>query len=266
MTEIKTDLESIDFELEDNIATVTIHGGKQNSFTEQVQNDIAELSDIFYELVPRDVRAIIITGEDDAFSSGGDMSVFTQDLSPVEFRTVNKTLPTFYDEIESLEIPTIAAINGTCVGGGLELAIACDLRIASDQAKFGFPENNIGLIPGTGGCSRFVKLVGYGIAKEMILTGEIIDASEAANQGLVNKVVPDSEVMGEAYETAEQIADRAPRAIGLAKRIIRTSVDTDIRSGRVMEDLAQSLLYQTSDHEEGIDAFLEKRDPEFEGR
>jgi enoyl-CoA hydratase len=258
--------EGIDFEVEDGIGTVTIKGGKMNSFTPAVQEDITALSDVLYEAVSDDLRVVIFRGEGDVFSSGADMSVFEEELTPQEFRMLNKTLPDFYDDIEDLEIPTVAAINGTAVGGGLELAISCDIRVASDEAKFGFPENNIGLIPGTGGCSRFVKLVGYGTAKEVILTGEIFDAEWAEDRGLVNRVVHHDEVMDEAYEVAEQIASRAPVANGLAKRVIRASVDADERTGAVLESLAQSLLVQTEDHEEGLEAFRDRRDPEFQGR
>lgn len=260
------DFDGIDYEVEDGIATVTIKGGKMNSFTPQVQDDLTELRDVLYEGVKEDLRVVVFRGEGDVFSSGADMSVFEDDYTAKEFRMLNKTLPDFYDDIEDLEIPSIAAINGTCVGGGLELAIACDIRIASEEAKFGFPENNIGLIPGTGGCSRFVKLIGYGAAKEWVLTGGIYRAEEADKVGLVNRVVDDDEVMDEAYDVAEQIAERAPVATGLAKRVIRASVDADIRTGAVMESLSQSLLVQTQDHEEGLSAFRDRRDPEFEGK
>ena len=266
MADNDTEFEGIDYEVEDGIGTVTIKGGKMNSFTPAVQQDLTTLIDLLYESISEDLRVVVFRGEGDVFSSGADMSVFEEELTPQEFRMLNKTLPDFYDALEDLEIPTVAAINGTCVGGGLELAIACDIRIASDEAKFGFPENNIGLIPGTGGCSRFVKLVGYGTAKEVILTGQLLDADRADKEGLVNRVVPHDQVLAETYDVAEQIADRAPVANGLAKRIIRASVDADTRTGSVMESLAQSLLIQTEDHEEGLEAFRDRRDPEFVGK
>lgn len=265
MTDTRHEFEGIDYEVEDGIATVTINGGKMNSFTPAVQEDLTALTDVLYESVSEDLRVVVFTGEGDAFSSGADMSVFEEDLTPREFRMLNKTLPDFYDDLEDLEIPTVAALNGTAVGGGLELAIACDIRVASREAKLGFPENNIGLIPGTGGCSRFVKLVGYGTAKEVILTGDIFDAEWAERKGLVNRVVDDDQVMDEAYAIAEQIAERAPVANGLAKRIIRASADSDMRTGAVLESLSQSLLVQTDDHAEGLAAFRDRRDPEFEG-
>lgn len=262
----KPAFEGIDYEEEDGIGVVTIRGGKMNSFTEAVTDDLPKLADYLYESIDSDLRVVIFRGEVDVFSTGADMSIFEQEMTPQEFRMLNKTLPDFYDDLEDLEIPTVAAITGPCIGGGLELAIACDIRIATEEATFGFPENKIGLIPGTGGCSRFVKLVGYGTAKETILTGEIIGAKRADKEGLVNRVVDDDEVMDEAYDVAESITKKAPVATGLAKRIIRAGVDADMRTGGVIESLTQSLLVQTEDHEEGLEAFREKRDADFEGR
>jgi len=160
----------------------------------------------------------------------------------------------------------LAAINGTCVGGGLELALACDLRLAARSARFGLPENNLGLIPGIGGCSRLVKLVGFGRAKELVLTGEIITAEDALRHGLVSRVVDDGALMAEALALAERLAGKAPQALGIAKRVLQSCVSADLQTGRTLESFGQSILIKTRDHREGVTAFREKRRPKFEGR
>jgi enoyl-CoA hydratase/carnithine racemase len=171
----------------------------------------------------------------------------------------------FFDELEQIEKPVLAAINGPCTGAGLQVTLSCDLRIASDQSKFGFRENNIGLIPGAGGCSRLVKLIGYGKAKELIFTGEMISAEEAERTGLVNRVVPHDELMNHTRALAEHLLTRAPEALGLAKRVLWHSVNSDFQTGRTLEALAQSVLLKTGDHREGVRAFREKRKPRFKG-
>jgi len=160
----------------------------------------------------------------------------------------------------------IAAINVTCVGGGLELALTCDLRLAARSARFGLPENNLGLIPGIGGCSRLVKLVGFGRAKELVLTGEIISAEEACRYGLVSRVVEDEALMAEARGLAERLRAKAPQALGIAKRVLQNCVSADLQTSRTLESFGQSILIKTTDHREGVNAFREKRRPRFEGR
>jgi enoyl-CoA hydratase/carnithine racemase len=145
----------------------------------------------------------------------------------------------------------------------LQITLSCDIRIASDAARFGFRENNIGLIPGAGGCSRLVKLIGYGKAKELIFTGEIITAAEAERIGLVNRVAPHDELMSQTRALAELLLTKAPEALGIAKRILWQSVTSDFQTGRLLESLAQSILLKTEDHREGIRAFREKRKPDF---
>lgn len=260
------DFEVIGYSESDHVAEVTLRGSKMNAYTEGVFHDLPRLADYLNDSIDNDIQVVIFRGEGDVFSTGADISIFEDITSPRELRARNRTLPGFYDDLESLEIPTIAAIDGPCVGGGLELAIACDIRIASKDAKFGFPEAHIGLIPGTGGCSRFVKLVGYGTAKEIILTGDIIGAERAKREGLVNRVVPHDKVTDEVNEVANKILEQGPVATGLAKRVIRGSVDSNLQTGHLLETLTQSLLVQTEDHQEGLDAFKNDRDPDFEGK
>ena len=209
----------------------------------------------------KELEVAIFTGAGRAFCAGEDMK---------ESLAANKpggVKPTIADPFMdgSLEKPVIAAINGPCTGAGLQITLSCDLRVASDQARFGFRENNIGLIPGAGGCSRLVKLIGYGRAKELIFTGEMIAASEAERIGLINRVVPHDELMAHTRQLAEHLLTRAPEALGLAKRLLWHSVTSDFATGRMLEALAQSVLIKSSDHREGVRAFREKRKPQFKG-
>jgi len=229
-----------------------------------MRHDFRALADACY--ADEAIRVVIFTGAGQAFCAGADMELFEREWDTPAFRAQGRLLITFFNDLEALEKPVLAAINGTCVGGGLELALACDLRIAAASARLGFPEARIGLIPGVGGCSRLVKLVGYGRAKELVLTGELISAEEARAIGLVNRVVPDGELMAAARALAAKLLERAPQALGLAKRVIRESVSADLAAGRTLESLAQSLLLKTQDHQEGIQAFREKRPPRFKGR
>ena len=171
-----------------------------------------------------------------------------------------------YDEIEGYEKPTVAAANGYALGGGLELAMACDIRIASENARFGLPETALSIIPGAGGTQRLARLVGKGRALEMILTGRAVDAEEARAIGLVTKVVPQAELVDAARETAGQILSKGPLAVRLARLAVQTGFETDQKTGLVVERLAQALLYASEDKREGTSAFIEKRKPDFKGR
>ncbi len=171
-----------------------------------------------------------------------------------------------YSEIEGYEKPTIAAINGFALGGGCEFAMACDIRIASENAKLGLPEVTLGIIPGAGGTQRLSRLVGKGKATEMILTGAIIDAEEAHRIGLVSKVTASGELMQAVRETAETILKKGPLAIRLAKLAIQSGFETDQKTGLIIEKLAQAVLLTTEDKREGTTAFLEKREPRFQGK
>jgi len=259
------DYKALTFELSDRIATVTLNRPERlNAINEDMREDFNRL---FSELQTNDqIGVVIITGAGRAFSAGGDIEYFERDWNTAKFRLENHRLTQFFDELEQIEKPVIAAINGPCTGAGLQITLSCDIRIASDQAKFGFRENNIGLIPGAGGCSRLVKLIGYGKAKELIFMGDMISAEEAERIGLVNRVVlPHDNLLPYARSMAEHLLSRAPEALGLAKRILWHSVNSDFSTGRMMEALAQSVLLKTKDHKEGISAFRDKRKPEFRG-
>jgi len=168
--------------------------------------------------------------------------------------------------MEESRKPFIAAIAGFCLGGGCELAMGCDIRVAGESAQFGQPEINIGIIPGAGGTVRLSKLVGLGKAKELVLTGKMISAEEALAINLVNKVVPDDKLMEEAFAMAKMITRHSPVAVGLAKFSVQNSQDVDNYTGKIIERASFSLAFASEDQTEGMKAFLEKRKPSYKGK
>ncbi|ADJ16494.1 enoyl-CoA hydratase/isomerase family protein [Halalkalicoccus jeotgali] len=255
--------DTLDLAIEgDGIATLRLTNGPVNAINQRMRHELAEALDILRE---DRVRVAVVTGSEEVFSVGADVALFEEarEWTSAEFRTNSRVLGRVFDGLEEIEKPVLAAINGTCVGGGLELALACDVRIAAPDAILGFPEHNIGLLPGLGGCSRFVHLVGPGRAKDMIFSQELVDGERAGDIGLVERVEEDPEAT--AYTYADSLLDRPPQALGLAKRVVNAARDTDTRSAGLLESLAQSTLLETDDHREGIEAFRGKRDPEFTG-
>lgn len=214
-----------------------------------------------------DVRVVIITGAGEkAFISGADITAF-KDATPIIMEESASTLgQQLFSNIENLSVPVIAMINGFCLGGGLELAMCCDIRIASDNAKFGQPEINIGLFPGAGGTQRLPRLIGWGKAKELIYTGKIIDAAEAERINLVDRVVPPEKLGEEVNQLAETIASKSPLIIKLAKKAINRGMYTDLAAGLAYEKANFALCFATEDRTEGVTAFLEKRKPQFKGK
>lgn len=214
------------------------------------------------------LRAVIITGEGRAFSAGEDVRGMQSlaDIGTRGFRRVAREIHNVFDELESIELPVIAAINGVAAGGGLELALSCDFRFAADTAKLGFPENKVGLIPGSGGCSRLVKLIGLAKAKRLVMSGDMISAPRALEIGLVEELHAPDQLMPRALEFARQLASKAPLALGLAKLVLNACANVDPGTGRHLERIGQSVLKKTEDHEEGARAFVEKRAPQFKGR
>lgn len=214
-----------------------------------------------------DVRVVIITGAGEkAFISGADITAF-KEATPIMMEESASTLgQQLLSDIENLSVPVIAMINGFCLGGGQELAICCDIRIASENAKFGQPEVNVGIFPGAGGTQRLPRLIGWGKAKELIYTGRIIDAVEAERIGLVDKVVPPERLEEEVNQLAETIASKSPLIIKLAKKAINKGMYTDLAAGLAYEKANFALCFATEDRTEGVTAFLEKRKPEFKGR
>lgn len=259
MAEYETILTSV----EENVGTITINRPDvRNALSTQVLGDIrGALAEFRYD---DEVGVVVFTGAGDrAFAAGADINELRERTF---LDALASLMQAVYDEIEDYEKPTIAAVNGLALGGGCELAMACDIRIASENARFGQPEVNLSIIPGAGGTQRLARLVGKGKATEMILTGEIIGAEEAHRVGLVTRVISSDELVDAVRETARSIMSKGPLAIRLAKLAIRTGFETDLKTGLVIERLAQAVLLTSEDKREGTSAFLEKREPEFKGK
>ena len=251
---------------EKGIVTVTVNRPEvRNALNRAVRSDLRKaVAEINQD---RDVRVVIITGAGEkAFIAGADLTQL-KDANPIMIEEFASTLgQQLYNDIENLSVPVIAMINGFCLGGGLEVAMCCDIRIAATNAKFGQPEINVGLFPGGGGTQRLPRIVGWGIAKELIYTGKIIDVEEAARLGLVNRVVPPENLEAETRQLAETIASKSPLIISLIKKTMNRGMYTDLAAGLSYERANFALLFASEDNKEGINAFLEKRPPEFKGR
>lgn len=207
-----------------------------------------------------DVLVIIVTGEGKAFVAGADIAEMSG-FTPMQARVFAQNGHRALDKIANIEKPVIAAVNGFALGGGCEIALACDLRLLADTAKIGQPEVNLGLIPGFGGTQRLARLVGPGIAKELICTADAIDAAEALRIGLANKVVPGGKLLETAAGMAEKIASKGPTAVKLAKVCINVGLDTDLGTGNSYEIEAFGVCFSSQEPAEGTRAFLEKRKP-----
>lgn len=213
-----------------------------------------------------EARVIILTGKGDrAFAAGSDVKEFAN-CSFIEAREVSLRNNAAQQAIASIPKPTIAALNGYTLGGGLEVAMCCDIRIASENAKFGQPEIGLGFIPGGGGTQRLARLVGVGVAKELVFSGKIIDANEAFRIGLVNQVVPKEELMPAAVKMAESFANKSRVILEFAKVAIDKGIELDLLSGLQLETELWAASFATEDHHEGIAAFLEKRKPQFKDK
>ena len=252
------------YEKRDGISTITINRPKVNVMNEETVLEIlSRLEDAGKD---EDVKVVVITGAGEkAFCAGLDLTTM-KDINVIKAVEVTKRGQKLTLAIEELGKPVIAAINGYALGGGLELAMACDIRVASENARVGQTEVNVGLIPGWGGTQRLPRLVGKGIAKELVFTGKMIDAKTAERIGLINLVVPPEKLKLAVEELAKVIMSKPPIAIKLAKELINNSIETDQRTGLIHEAEAFGILTSTEDFREGVSAFLEKRKPEFKGK
>ena len=213
------------------------------------------------------VRVLILTGAGDkAFISGADIGELKQRDTFTELGERSERRRVLANLLETMSKPSIAAVNGFAIGGGLEIAMACTLRTAADTAKFGLPEINLGIMPGNGGTQRLPRLVGKSRAMEMILTGELIPADEAYRIGLVNQVVPQAELMAETKKLANKLALKSPLALKIAKDAINTGLELSLAEGIRYEQRCFAILCGSEDKKEGVTAFLEKRKPDFKGR
>lgn len=253
------------YENQDGIGIVTINRPEAlNALNAEVMQ---ELDSLVNDLSEDDsVKVVIITGAGGkAFVAGADIGEMRM-MSAITGREWGKTGQAVFREIENLPKPVIAAVNGFALGGGCELAMACDIRLASDKARFGQPEVSLGIVPGFGGTQRLARLVGRGLAKEMLFTGGMIDAAEAYRIGLVSKLVPAAELMAEAISLARKIMANAPVAVRLAKAAVNEGLDADLETGVAYEAEVFGLCFATADQKEGMTAFIEKRKAGFSGR
>lgn len=245
------------------VGTITLNRPRQKNAINDVM--ITELSALIKEIaLDDDIRVVVVTGGTDYFAAGADINLLSALPSPMKAYDFSRTSP--ISDLEKLEKPVIAAISGFCLGGGLELALACDLRIASETSLLGQPEINLGIIPGSGGTQRLLRLVGITKAKELLFTGDLIKAEEACRIGLVNKVVPVDALMAEVAKMAAKIAAKPAMALKVTKMLINTGSNVDLESALRLESQAFALLFSTEDEKEGVGAFLEKRPPAFKGR
>ena len=255
---------AIKYELKDGIAYVTVNRPQAlNALNGDVLDELYNC----FSAINEDpaVKVAIVTGEGRAFVAGADISVM-QEFDAVQgidwgfkgHRTMNT--------IEACRVPVIAAINGFALGGGCELSMACDFRIASNKAKFGQPEVNLGIIPGFGGTQRLAKLVGMGMAKYLVYTADMIDAEEAYRIGLVQKVVEPEELMTVCEDIAKKIISKGQIAVETAKRVMNAGIGAEVTQATPLEKEAFALLFGTEDQSEGMKAFLEKRPANFQGK
>ncbi len=256
--------ETIIFEVDENMAIIRFNRPKALN---AINPDVAkELNQALDEIEGNpSIKVLILTGEGEkAFVAGADISVMV-DFEPLQLRKFSMDLHHVGFRMESLPIPIIACVNGFALGGGTEIAMACDFIYASEQARFGQPEINLGIIPGMGGTQRLPRLVGKARAKEMCMTGEMISAREAKEIGLVNKVFPADKLWEETMKTAKVLASKGRVSIRAVKRCIDQGFSLDLRSACALEANYFGLCKASPDGKEGMSAFLEKRKPEFKG-
>lgn len=258
------EFKNIILEKEGNVALIKINRPKAlNALNSET---LIELDNAI-SLIEKDneIYVVVVTGEGKAFVAGADISEM-KDLNPLEGRRFGILGNGVFRRIENLEKPVIAAVNGFALGGGCELSMACDIRLASSKAKFGQPEVGLGITPGFGGTQRLARLVGEGIAKELIFTADIINAEEALRIGLVNKVYQPEELLDQAMNMANKIAKNAPIAVKLCKEAINKGLQIDIDTAIRYEAEAFGMCFSSDDQKEGMSAFLEKRDKLFKNR
>lgn len=246
------------------VAVLTIdRQDKLNALNPQV---VEEIGQSLLELEEESPRAIIVTGAGErSFVAGADISAM-RTMTPLQAKRFAEIGHAAMSLLDRSPVPTIAAVNGFAFGGGLEIALSCDIRVASENALMGFPEVGLGILPGMGGTQRAPRLLGPAVAKELIMTGRRIKADEALRIGLVNRVVGPGEALAAAKEIAAEISANGPLAVRMAKSAANRALDTDLISGLEYEAGQFGLLFSTEDAREGMEAFQEKRKPTFEGR
>ncbi len=257
------ELKNVQFEIRENVAWITINRPEvRNALDHQTVNElhavIAEVS------LSQEAGVAVLTGAGDkVFVSGADIRDIRARNMLDALKGINSRL---FKAVEDCEKPVIAAVNGFALGGGCELALSCDIRICSENAKFGLPEASLGIIPGAGGMYRMARVAGIGITKELILTGDAIDAQRALQAGIVSRVVPQTQLLNTAHDLAFKILSRGPLAIRIAKRSMNLMTQLPTEAAMALESFAQGILFESEDKMEGTSAFLEKRPPRFQGK
>lgn len=261
---MKMNFANLLYENQDGIAVITMNRPKAlNALNQETLDELNQVADMLAK--DSTVQVVILTGSGDkAFVAGADIAQM-QSMSAMEGRNFGKLGQAVFNKLENLPQPVIAAVNGFALGGGCELAMACDIRIASKKAKFGQPEVTLGITPGFAGTQRLPRLVGKGRAKQLLYTADVIDAQEAYRIGLVNVVAPAEELMTTARAMAQKIQSRAAVAVQLCKAAVNEGLDTDLETGTAYEAEVFGLCFATADQKEGMAAFTEKRKAQFTG-
>lgn len=255
------EFQNLTYVQEDGLAIITLNRPKAyNALCAPLLGELDQVMSLMEN--DRQVRAVIITGGSKVFAAGADITEL-MNADTLEAYRVCSNAHRIYDRLEELPFPTIAAVNGAALGGGCELAMCCDFRIAGENGQFGLPEISLGVIPGAGGTQRLVKLVGMARAKEMVYLGKFVKAPKAMEIGLVNEVVPDEEVMNAARKMAGKLMEKPAVALSFAKGAINCGVNMDVHTGKYFERAQFAMVFSSPDQKEGMNAFFEKRPPVF---
>lgn len=253
------------YEKEEGLGIITLNRRKtMNALNSELMEELDRLLDVIRD--DDEIGAVIITGRRNFFGVGADIGEVVSISTPVEARRLADKAQALFKKLEGLRQPVIAAVSGLALGGGCEMCLACDTRIAAKNARFGTPEIKLGLLPGAGGTQRLPRLVGLGRAKEILYSGDPIDADEAWRIGLVNKVVPIESLLDEAKAMAKKFLKQPAFALATIKNLVNTGIKMDLDSALTHESRCFELLFATEDQKEGVRAFLEKRKPVFKGR
>ncbi|MDD3653877.1 MAG: enoyl-CoA hydratase-related protein [Desulfotomaculaceae bacterium] len=256
--------ETIGLKVDEGIATITLNRPPVNALNTKLFHELGQIASEL-DADPA-VRVVIITGSGEkAFAAGVDINEM-KDMTPLEAHHFCKVSGNAFSLIENMSKPTIAAVNGLALGGGCELTLTCDFRLAADKAKFALPEINLGIIPGGGATQRLPRLIGVARAKELLFLGEMIDANLALQYGLVNKVVPAAELMQEAKKLADKLVVKSSHTLGVMKNSVKQGMDISLPQALDFETKHFILVFASDDRREGIGAFIEKRKPAFTGK
>lgn len=259
------DLKTLVYEKKDGVGIISLNRpAKMNALNSELISELDRLLDVIAS--DGEIVVVIIKGSDKFFAAGADISELNAIASPLAAHRFAEKAQSLFKKLSELRQPVIAAVSGPALGGGCELCLACDMRIAAENARFGLPEIKLGLLPGAGGTQRLARLIGAGPAKEMLFSGDPIDALEAYRIGLVNRVTSVELLMEEAMALAMKLAVRPRFALQTIKRLVNEGLNMDLHSALAHESRCFELLFSTEDQKEGVKAFIEKRKPDFQGR